>query len=77
METIQVVLDKDLLRAADRAVRKMKVNRSALMRDALREHLRRLEIRAREDRDREGYTKQLRIGDDERVWEAEAAWPQN
>jgi metal-responsive CopG/Arc/MetJ family transcriptional regulator len=77
METIQVVLDKDLLRAADRAVRKMKVNRSALVRDALREHLRRLEIRAREDRDREGYTKQLRIGDDERVWEAEAAWPQN
>ena len=71
------MLDKDLLRAADRAVRKMKVNRSALMRDALREHLRRLEIRAREDRDREGYTKQLRIGDDERVWEAEAAWPQN
>ena len=72
-----MVLDKDLLRAADRAVRKMKVNRSALMRDALREHLRRLEIRVREDRDREGYTKQLRIGDDERVWEAEAAWPQN
>jgi metal-responsive CopG/Arc/MetJ family transcriptional regulator len=77
METIQVVLDKDLLRAADRAVRKMKVNRSALMRDALREHLRRIEIRAREDRDREGYTKQLRIVDDEGVWEAEAAWPQN
>jgi metal-responsive CopG/Arc/MetJ family transcriptional regulator len=76
METIQVVLDKELLRAADRAVRKMKVNRSALMRDALREHLRRLEILAREDRDREGYARQPQIGDDQRAWEAEAAWPQ-
>jgi len=76
METIQVVLDKELLRAADRAVRKMKVNRSALMRDALREYLRRLEIRTKEDRDRAGYARQLRIGGDAQAWEAEAAWPE-
>ena len=76
METIQVVLDEELLRAADRAVRKMKVNRSALMRDALREHLRRLDIRTREDRDREGYARQPRDGENLGAWESEAAWPE-
>ena len=44
MTTIQVVLEDSLLQAADRAVRRLKVNRSALIRDALREHLRRLSI---------------------------------
>jgi metal-responsive CopG/Arc/MetJ family transcriptional regulator len=46
METVQVVLDKELLRATDQAARRTKRNRSALVRDALREHLRRLEIQA-------------------------------
>jgi metal-responsive CopG/Arc/MetJ family transcriptional regulator len=76
METIQVVLDKELLRAADRAARKMKANRSALMREALREHLRRLETRAKEDRDREGYARQPLAGDDFLPWESEAVWPE-
>jgi metal-responsive CopG/Arc/MetJ family transcriptional regulator len=76
METIQVVLDKELLRAADRAARKMKANRSALVREALREHLRRLEIRTKEDRDREGYARGPQTGDDIGAWEAEAAWPE-
>ena len=58
METIQVVLDGKLLQAADRAALRTKRNRSALIRDALREHLRQLEIRALEDRDREGYSRQ-------------------
>jgi predicted transcriptional regulator len=48
METIQVVLDKKLLQAANRAARQTKQNRSALIRDALREHLRLLERRERE-----------------------------
>jgi metal-responsive CopG/Arc/MetJ family transcriptional regulator len=36
METVQIVLDKKLLRAADQAARRTKRNRSALVRDALR-----------------------------------------
>ena len=75
METIQVVLDKKLLLAADRAARQSKRNRSALVRDALREHLRRLEIRALEDRDREGYARQPQTDDEAGTWEREAAWP--
>src|ERR1035441_9365167 len=49
METIQVVLDTKLLQATDRAALRTKRNRSALIRDALREHLRSLEIRALEE----------------------------
>ena len=75
METIQVVLDTKLLRATDRAARRTKRNRSALIRDALREHLRKLEIQALEERDREGYSKLPHAHDEALVWEGEAAWP--
>ena len=75
METIQIVLDKKLLQAADQAARRTKRNRSALVRDALREHLRRMEVRASEERDRQGYSKRPQATDELLVWEAEAAWP--
>jgi len=75
METIQVVLDKKLLQATDRAARQLKQNRSALVREALRQHLRRLETRALEVRDREGYLKHPASNDESILWEAVAAWP--
>ncbi len=75
METIQIVIDTKLLKATDRAARRTKRNRSALVRDALREHLRSLETRALEERDREGYTRHPGADEDVRIWEAEAAWP--
>jgi len=74
METIQVLLDSKLLRATDRVARRTKRNRSALIRDALREHLRRLEIRALEDRDREGYSRQPQAQNESIAWERKAAW---
>jgi metal-responsive CopG/Arc/MetJ family transcriptional regulator len=75
METVQIVLDRKLLRAADQAARRSKQNRSALLRDALREHLRRLAIRDLEERDRAGYCKQRPARDEASAWEAEAVWP--
>ena len=75
METIQVVLDKKLLDATDRAARRSKRNRSALVRDALREHLLRMETAALEDRDRNGYLRQPKSPEESSRWEAEAAWP--
>jgi metal-responsive CopG/Arc/MetJ family transcriptional regulator len=75
METIQVVLDKKLLHATDRAAKQTNRNRSALVRDALREHLRILEIRAQEERDRKGYSSQPETTDQSTVWESEATWP--
>jgi metal-responsive CopG/Arc/MetJ family transcriptional regulator len=75
METVQIVLDKSLLRAADRAARLKKQNRSALVRDALREHLRRLGVAAQEERDRQGYAAHPQSQDEAVAWEQEAAWP--
>ncbi len=75
METIQVVLDKKLLQATDRVARQTKRNRSALVRDALREHLQRLQIRTLEERDRQGYSSHSRSTGESVLWESEAAWP--
>ena len=75
METVQIVLDRKLLQATDRAARRTRQNRSALVREALREHLRRLETCALEERDREGYRTQAAGPGESEGWEAEAAWP--
>ncbi len=75
METIQVVFDSKLLQATDRAARRTKLNRSALIREAVRAHLRRLEIRELEERDRKGYQAGPRTEEELSVWESEAGWP--
>lgn len=73
METVQIVLDKNLLQAADQAARRTKQNRSALVREALREPFQRLDVLALEERDREGYARQPQTHDESRQWETEAA----
>lgn len=76
MEIVQIVLDKKLLQATDRAARRSKRNRSALVRDALREHLRKLEVRALEERDRAGYAKHPQADAESASWESQAVWPE-
>jgi metal-responsive CopG/Arc/MetJ family transcriptional regulator len=77
METIQVVIDEKLLRASDRAAKKAKLNRSELVRLALREHLQRMQILEAEQRDQRGYEKLPQSkATEESAWEAEAAWPE-
>ena len=75
METIQVVLDRKLLQAADRAAKRTKQNRSALIREALRQHLLALKIGELEQQDRQGYTKVPQSRDAHGLWEAETNWP--
>jgi len=75
MKPIHVLLDTKLLCAADRAARHSKLNRSALIRDTLREHIRRLDLQAMEKRDRQGYSKTA-LSDETALWESEAAWPE-
>jgi metal-responsive CopG/Arc/MetJ family transcriptional regulator len=77
METIQVVLEAELLQAADRAARRLKVNRSALFREALRTHLGGLARRERERADRAGYERRPDGGAADAVWEKVAAWPED
>jgi metal-responsive CopG/Arc/MetJ family transcriptional regulator len=76
METVQIVLDGQLLTAADKAARRSRLNRSQLVREALREYLQRMEMKAREERDREGYAKKPQAHEEWQAWESEAAWPE-
>lgn len=75
METIQVVIDAKLLKAADLAAQQIKVNRSALIRDALRAHLKQLKIWELEARERQGYAAQPQRKEEWEPWLAEALWP--
>jgi metal-responsive CopG/Arc/MetJ family transcriptional regulator len=75
MATIQVVLDAKLLKAANAAAKRGKVNRSALIRKALEEHLNRLKVLELEERDRRGYLAKPQQPDEYRGLESIAAWP--
>jgi len=74
VKIIRVRLDLALLHAADAAARRARVSRSALIRAAIREHLKRLEIQELEALDRRGYLENPgdfeEIADWERVAEA-------
>jgi metal-responsive CopG/Arc/MetJ family transcriptional regulator len=76
METIQVVLDTKLLKAADIAAKRQKLNRSALIRQALQEHLKRLHMAELETRDRLGYRARPQRVDEYLPWEEAAVWPE-
>ena len=76
METIQVVLDSELLKAADSAARRARVNRSALVRQALREHLRRLKVEELEARERRAYQEQPQDIEEVERWAGVAVWPE-
>jgi len=76
METIQIVLDSELKQATDRAAKQQNVNRSALIRDAIREHLKKLKIREMEEQHRKGYEMFPEDPAENELWEAEAVWPE-
>ena len=77
MQTIQIVLDAKLLKATDVAARRQKLNRSALIRQAIEEHLRRLHTAELEDRDRQGYELRPQRPEEYRPWEEIASWPED
>lgn len=76
MQTIQIVLEEGLLKAADREVKRLRTNRSKLFRIALREHLKRSSVKDREDADRAGYLRTPE-GDEMTAWEKVSAWPED
>jgi len=77
VETIQVVIEGELLRRVDKVARRLKLNRSALIREALRRHLKELHVRSREEADRRGYERSPENGDALNVWDAVASWPED
>jgi metal-responsive CopG/Arc/MetJ family transcriptional regulator len=76
METIQIVLGTGLLRATDKAAKRARINRSALVRQALREHLKRQKLQELEAQDRAGYEKYPGSPSEAAAWEQEIAWPE-
>lgn len=77
MATIQIVLDNELLEAADKAAKNENVNRSALIRQALQAHLKRLHILELEERDRRGYLAQPQREEEYMPWVEAAVWPED
>jgi metal-responsive CopG/Arc/MetJ family transcriptional regulator len=75
--TIQVVLDDDLLDLADEFARKKHVNRSALIREALRAHLKRLHYQELEKQEREAYRQKPEDRGEVALWEGVADWPED
>jgi metal-responsive CopG/Arc/MetJ family transcriptional regulator len=75
MQTIQVVLDKKLLKATDLAAKRQRMNRSALIRQALERHLKYLRDLELEELDRRGYQAQPQREEEYRPWEEIASWP--
>jgi metal-responsive CopG/Arc/MetJ family transcriptional regulator len=73
MKIIRVVLDLKLLKETDLAAKRQKVNRSALIRQALRRHLNRLHELELEDQDRRGYLARPQREKDFCAWEDSAA----
>lgn len=75
--TIQIVLEPDLLKEANKAAKRKKINRSALIRDALREHLNQERIRELERQEELAYQ---RIPDDPKEfepWLKVQVWPED
>jgi len=73
---IKLVIDEKLLEAFDLAARRAGRNRSALMQDVLREHIERLELRSREEQDRQGYARRPQVQEEGYLRESGALWPQ-
>lgn len=76
-KAVNIVLDREVPAATDRVARKLKRSRSAVVREALREHLHRLEIRAMEERDRAGYARQPEDPGGIALWTKSAVWPED
>ena len=74
MRTVQMTLDDDLVKAVDRAAKKLQTTRSAFTRDALRQALHQLKNSQLEAKHRRGY-EQHPAGDAEfSIWENEQDW---
>ncbi len=74
MKTIQMTIDPELLADVDEAVRELGTNRSAFMREALEQALRRLSVRRLEERHAAGYARKPAMAGEFDVWEDEQSW---
>jgi metal-responsive CopG/Arc/MetJ family transcriptional regulator len=69
-----MTLDDDLVKAVDRASKKLSTSRSAFTRKALREALVRYKVEQLERKHRRGYEHYPANADEFSVWESEQDW---
>jgi predicted transcriptional regulator len=74
VKTIQMTIDEGLLKLVDKMSRDRKTSRSAFIRDALQEEIRREQIRGNEIRHTEGYARQPVARGEFDVWISEQDW---
>jgi metal-responsive CopG/Arc/MetJ family transcriptional regulator len=75
LKAVQITLDEELVTAVDRAAKKLGSTRSAFAREALRQELKRMEVRTLEERQRKGYVRRPARPAEFDVWEHEQVWP--
>jgi len=69
-----MTLDEDLVKAVDRAAKRLGTTRSGFTREALRSALRRVQIMELERRHREGYRRKPVERGEFSDWESEQVW---
>ena len=74
MKTVQMTLDEDLVKAVDKAAKRLGTSRSSFAREALRSALKKVRMSALERKHRAGYEhKPVKRGEFD-GWENEQAW---
>jgi metal-responsive CopG/Arc/MetJ family transcriptional regulator len=74
MRTVQMTLDEELVKAVDKAAKRLKTTRSAFAREALRKALSNLKISELEHRHHRGYQTHPVSKKEFSVWENEQEW---
>ncbi len=74
MKTIQMTLEKELLKDVDAAVKRLHTTRSAFIRRALREALGKLRVAQDVARHRRGYERHPEMHGEFDSWEDEQMW---
>lgn len=74
MRTVQMTLDEELVKAVDRAVKRLRTTRSAFARQALRKALENLRIAELEQKHRRGYERRPAGKKEFAIWENEQNW---
>ena len=74
MKTIQMTLDDDLVEDVDKIVKKLKTNRSAFTRVALRNAITNINVSKLENKHRRGYEAHPVSKGEFGIWEKEQDW---
>ncbi len=74
MKTVQMTLDENLVKAVDKAAKKLRTTRSAFTREALRSALREVRVKELESKHREGYQRRPVKRGEFSDWEPEQVW---